>query len=797
MRSVVLPGDDDVPEEDGGPGRRPAIDETVSLVSDATGNARYGSLRSLDGGGQGDVFVARDAMLNRDVILKKLKGELADKEESRQRFLREIRIGALLEHPGIAPVYDICPSPDGGWFGVYRYLPRGSLHRLILDYHAAHPAVIDEVAFRALLVHFAAACRAIDFAHSQKVFHLDVKPRNIVIGQFGETQVIDWGLAWIQGEEFRRRVEERSGTSGESDGLTPAIDVSDPRGFRGTRAYASPEQHEGRWGAIGPRSDVYGLGATLSEILAGCPPFNIKLATYREDMRAGHLHGVPKPWVPRALAAIARRAMAPDPQQRYASAAALADDVDRFLADEPVSAHADPPSLRLWRFVKRHRASTAAAAALLATSAVALGAGYVVVSKERDVARENARMARMVIEDFVESVADEKWAGIPGTAEIRLQAVAKVLEEYPSIVAGQPYDADMHFQAAALFRRCANLYRTLGFDERAESLYARSRETLEGLIKTHADDVGYPIQWGHLLLDEGEVRLRTVGPERAIAIHEEALQHADALAGRLPDHPDVRLLLARARIDTAEALLEKGVTKEARELAASSVRAFATLLSDGSYQTQLMAALARVVSARIAREAGLDAEADREAAAALAAVDRIEDPSRVDPDVAWIRTCALAEKARAASLRAQDGAVETGIWEQALAAGRALVDRSSNVAVHRRTLSEVLVDHASALVAAGRPVEAVTETEEAIALLGGERSAERAVAADGAPSLAITTRRGLARAHAARARALLAAGDASGAREAFAAAAPHFAAAIEAAPRNRRLRAEADAAAMP
>ena len=770
MSQLVIP-------PDGPPDLPPDGGETVTLVSDSSGNNRYRIERSLDSGGMGDIFVAVDTELNREVVVKKPKGDGVGSEEARQQFLREIRVGALLEHPGVVPVYDIGRSPDGGLFGVMRLFDAGSLHKLVKNYHAAHPSSIDEVAFRKLLGHFATACRAIDHAHSRGVYHLDVKPKNIVTGRYGETQVIDWGLAWIKGDEFRQQVEEASGSLSGS-GSERRSGMAQPHGL--TRSYAPPEQHARRWDAIGPRSDVYALGATLHEILASEPPFNSGSPTLREDIEGGHLHTRPKPWAPRALVAIARKAMAVAPANRYASAADLADDVDRFLADEPVSAFPDPPSVRAWRFVKRHRAAVSAAGALLLTSSIALGVGYVAVSKkhqetlaakadadkqrdralkakaeadeqrdraikaeavaveQRDraveaeadartqeqLARDNAAATRGVIAGFIDSVADNEWAKIPGTAELRLDAVRKVLDEYPKLIEQQPDDPDLRFDASILDRSCANLFRVLGKLGDAKPLYDRSRERLDALVVGHPANGRYFLGRAELLADVGEMQLRTGGPETALPTYGEAVKDAAAGHEKLSESMKGLRTLARVRVDHADALGEAGDMKAAAELARQAVKDFDGVIAgdDGEddkfkVETRLLRAFAAAIAARLNADAG-----DGETALAMArdADRRSGELSAVyggNPNVDYVRSTALLELGRIRSREPATQAEGEAATTEALGMLRALVAGDGDVANFRPALAETLSDRAEALLDAGDDIRAVRLADEAIAVV--------------------------------------------------------------------------------
>ena len=837
MTQLVIPGDDSA-------GEPPNVDETVTLGSYASGGSRYRILRPIGRGGVGEVWLARDVELNRDVALKQLLAKHRDKDDFRRRFLREVKATAALEHPGIIPVYDIGQHPDGTLFQVMRYFGEENFHSLIRDYHRDHPSTVDDAAFRGLLGHFIAACRAIAYVHARDVVHLDLKPANVVTGEFGETQVIDWGMAWIRGQALWERVAEESGAlsggasggdSGQSGGASDAVkpggsrpvpDMTRPVGFRGTPAYAAPEQHRGRWDAIGPRTDVYGLGATLFFLLADKAPFAVQSDSFHTDVLAGHLQAEPKPWVPRALVAIARKAMAVDPANRYASAAELADDVDRFLADEPVTAFPDPWQTRLWRQVKRHRTAVSTAAALLLTSAVALGIGYVAVSEQRDIARkaekeavdqreraveaervaveerdrakdaeaeahrqaelarDNAAATRGVIAGFIDSVADDEWAKVPGTAELRLDAVKKVLDEYPKLIEQQPDDPDLRYDAALLDRSCANLYRVLGKLPEAKPLYDRSRERLDALVASHPTDGRYLLRRAELLADIGEMQLRTGGPETARATYRAAEQDAAAGREKRPDSVMGLRTLARARIDHADVLGEVGDAKEAAALARRAVSDFgAVIAGDGDEDeesrvvTRLLTALAYAIASRTTAEAG---DAETALAMARAADRRSSELSALyggNPNVDYIRSVALRELGRILSREPETHGEGAAASEQALGMLRGLVAGDGDVANYRPALAEALCDQAEALLDAGDDVGAVRLADEAIAVVEplnplGDRDD------------AFEANRHLARAHTVR-------GRSGKSRDHLLEADRLYGAVIPAAPHNEKLREEA------
>ncbi|HVG09562.1 MAG TPA: serine/threonine-protein kinase [Thermoanaerobaculia bacterium] len=244
-------------------------------------------------GGMGTVYLARDRDLDREVALKVVQLH----QEDTERMLREARILARLEHPGVVPVHDVGVLPDGrAWYVMKRV--RGSR----LDEHARSLSLPDRL--RA----FERICEAVAFAHAHGVIHRDLKPENVMVGPFGEVLVMDWGVAKLRGE-------------GEAHGTV-----------LGTPGYMAPEQERGEVERIDERADVYALGAILSFLLQG------------EEQ------------IPRPLAAIRSRAMAAEPDGRYPNVRELSADLGFYLDGLPVAAYRESLVEQAARLFRRYRA---------------------------------------------------------------------------------------------------------------------------------------------------------------------------------------------------------------------------------------------------------------------------------------------------------------------------------------------------------------------------------------------------------------------------------------------------------
>ena len=318
------------------------------------GDTKYRVLEELGSGGMGTVYLAEDRVLGRKVALK-VVGPGAASPEIAARTLREARIIARLEHPGIVPVHDAGTLPDGRMFYAMKRVDGRRLDEL------APQASLPE-----RLRAFERVCDTVAFAHAHGVLHRDLKPENVMVGSFGEILVLDWGVA---------KILEMPEESAPHDGgpATPAATAAGT--VMGTLAYMAPEQAEGLADRVGTASDVYALGAILYFLLTLRPPFEGDAALSR--VRGASASAPPPanahaPATPRPLAAIAAKAMAVDPASRYASALDLARDVGKYLDGEPVTAYRETVFEKAARFFGRYRTAILLIAAYILARALLL-----------------------------------------------------------------------------------------------------------------------------------------------------------------------------------------------------------------------------------------------------------------------------------------------------------------------------------------------------------------------------------------------------------------------------------------
>ena len=322
---------------------------TASIGLPSSAGQRFRILRPHARGGLGEVYVARDEELHREVALKQIQERHADHPDSRSRFVQEAEITGGLEHPGIVPVYGLGHYPDGRPFYAMRLIRGDSLKEAIDRFHGADAEPGRDpgeraLALRQLLGRFIDVCNAIAYAHSRGVLHRDLKPGNVMLGPYGETLVVNWGLAKPIGRpEGGPPTPERTLRPPSGSGVTPTRMGS----AIGTPAFMSPEQAAGRLDELGLASDVYGLGAVLYSLLTGQIPFDdAQLEDVLRKVRAGE---VPPPRqvnraVPPALEAVCLKAMAREPDGRYPSPGRWP---TRSSAGSPTS-RSRPGAIRCW-----------------------------------------------------------------------------------------------------------------------------------------------------------------------------------------------------------------------------------------------------------------------------------------------------------------------------------------------------------------------------------------------------------------------------------------------------------------
>ncbi|MCA9085589.1 MAG: serine/threonine protein kinase [Planctomycetaceae bacterium] len=487
------------------------------------GAERYHEAEEIGRGGWGVVVRAVDRQLERDVAVKKLGPQARYQPEISQRFLHEARITAQLQHPGIVPVYERGVDLQTRQpFYAMKLLEGVTLRDVIAEYHAMPSGAEKRQKFQTLLSAFVDVCQAIAYAHSRGIIHRDLKPSNVVIGQFGETIVVDWGLAREvdvpdEEESLADEATVRAGTPGirraelSSSRLSGMLDpvVTQQGSVIGTPSYMAPEQARGAREEIDHRSDIYALGAILYVVLTGQSPFQAEdVHSLLKLVLAG---GVPHPHsvnrqIPAPLASICLKAMSRERGDRYQTADDLIADINRFLASEHVSAHQDTFTERIGRWCRRHPTATATTTAATLILLVASTISTAVISKAHReeiqakeaataahaselIARQESETAHartLVLLEDSRRVADTWLIGLSGTLErypgmqpVRDDLISKARTYYSELFEAGQNDQHLQLETARCLLRLGDLHLLTEDLSAARQCFHRASEMID------------------------------------------------------------------------------------------------------------------------------------------------------------------------------------------------------------------------------------------------------------------------------------------------------------------------------
>lgn len=741
---------------------------TEAITATASPN-RFRVLRPLARGGLGEVLVAEDEELHREVALKQIQSHHADDVESRARFEAEAQFTGLLEHPGIVPVYGLNYYADGRPYYAMRLIRGDSLKEAIDRFHKSAATSADpaqrNLELRELLKRFVDVCHAIEYAHSRGVLHRDLKPGNIMLGNYGETLVVDWGLAKTidEKEKIPENPDQRRVTLSGTASATPTLMGA----AVGTPQFMSPEQAAGQLDKLGPASDVYSLGATLYDLLTGTAPIvDRDIINLLQRVQKGDF---PKPrdikaGIPPALEAICLKAMKLKPEDRYATPKLLADDLGRWLADEPVTAFPEPWSAKAARWVRRHPAIVAVAAAAVVFISIIAVLLNVAERRERVAklqAQRNYELARAAVDRYHTHVSEDMLLNEPGMQPLRRQLLKDAEEFYGKFVAEHKDDptvtvemarakfrlgqitGEIHNEkdAVALLKEAADVFERDAATEPAE--LARCYHHL-GRLSRLTDDFDASQKWyqkalalwasiggrtdDHLAgwarseFGMGNVLQRVRQYDESAAQYGKALAMLDKLAGNKAAAPEHRRDLAVVHNDLGIVYTLMGnKTKEAEEQLKKAIQLQEQLIKElpniSKFQNDLGASHFNLGDAHLQGKKSADAVADYQTAVKIFEQLTQTNPSVLDyqsrlaDSYAALANALLADNQAEPAVKLSKRALE--VQQQLVDKSRAGADKNAPAAKYRGHLALRYVEHGDLMRRAGQPAAAATAYQEA------------------------------------------------------------------------------------
>lgn len=688
----------------------PVVGSTTPPESIVAG--RYRTVAFHAAGGLGYVYRASDGELQRTVALKCMKERAGADSPLTKRFLQEAEITSLLEHPTIVPVHGSGITSDGRPYYAMRFVDGETLEYAAKRLHATKgQSATRNPGFRRLLRAIVDVSEAVAYAHSKNILHRDLKPANILLGAYGETLLLDWGLAKKLGElsearfsnaEVANSVATPPVNGHSSVGSSSQTDAPATLTFmgkaKGSPAFMSPEQARGDWQQVGVASDVYSLGATLYYVLTGRLAYTAQTShSVLEQVGKGEF--VPPKLVdkqiPAALSAITCKAMALQPSDRYACAQDFAKDLERWMADEPVSAHVDSVIVRVTRWARRHRTFVAACfvGLIVASIGLAIGAWRVNVtnlalsqanekeSKQRELA--NTRFSQALDAQFslITEIQNELGKS-PGTRVIRERLVKEAMAKLEVLLKGAPEVEDVELAMISAHRALANLYENIDLNAvKAEEQYQKALRLAELFYQKHPESaaarqmkfeiligkVNLDVNCGNLASAEEAIRKMTA----LLPNVGEQSQHAEALIS------EMKANLAQARGDNSASIKELSIAKQHWQAADSS-------------NLDNVARLSKVLSALGQRHylSGNYAEAEKEYSAALKQsrelARREPENVRLQADVANI----CQQLAGAVKIQDRHSEAES-YYDQAITTYQSLVDKDPTNTSTRADLADV------------------------------------------------------------------------------------------------------------
>jgi eukaryotic-like serine/threonine-protein kinase len=629
----------------------PHVKETVDFAPET--QSRYTLTRVHGEGGLGQVWLAVDPSLNRDVALKRIRPGKGSSRDAQLRLIREAQITGQLEHPNIMPVYELEQRDEKGRpYYTMKFLRGDTLQDRIKAYHKKkNRGKADPIDLVKLLNFFIDICNAIAYAAARGVVHRDLKPQNVMIGDFGEVIVLDWGLA--------KKIENQEIDSGRRElRLGDLVDGTETIAGQvvGSPAYMAPEQAAALNDQVDARTDVYGLGAMLFTILIGHPPHRgtktgnsakdtIELLNRISSGETPRLRDLDAT-IPKALDAICAKAMNKGARLRYQDARDLAMDVECYLADEAVTVHKESLLQKTGRWLRKHRTKAQTIAISLIVVAVVAIASAITVNdaKNREaLAKKEALLhfeqARRSIDKSLIELSDA-LTEYPGVQEVRRRLLEDAAKDYETLAEQKSEQPELRLEIARSLVRLGEVHRLLERFKDAEPAYNRA---LDSLSKLNGEDSGVQLElatclnglglcWANLapMPEDGEESEAVDSVAKAESFFDRAAKAVDQALKADAGNVELRRMQARIMANLGPLLASTKRQKDAFKYSLKAVELFEALSRDpGEIVDRYELAKSQTALAMVMKQQGEFAESQETLDEAISSYERLVD---LDPD---------------------------------------------------------------------------------------------------------------------------------------------------------------------
>lgn len=531
---------------------------------------RYQLRNELGQGGQGIVYEADDLELGRRVAIKKVRQEYEDDPNAIGGLIEEARNTSRLDHSSIVPVYDVNKDERGKPLFAMRLIRGERLSDVIdrINYKQLHRSKYLN-AIRPLLRHLIDVCNAVQYAFDDNnVIHRDIKPDNIMIDRYGDTVLMDWGMGKSVNDSSQ--LDEQA-----SIFFRPSLFDSDSGSERtragtikGTMHYMSPEQAQGLVKQIDHRTDIYLLGATLYKTLVGKTPYRMEQGKFFEMLQRARKNEfeAPRnanPMVPKELEAICLKAMATEPNDRYQRAETLAQDLENWIAGEPVMALPDGLMRKTERWLKRNARSAVVGLTVLSLGVAGLTWANIAIRDQERKTQQSRAFASEILDDFAEEY-DTSLAQFPDTEERRMEFLKEMVKDVEDYAQKNPDDYNSRIDLTRLLTRLARVEGKLKSDQ-AISHFDQATEIIKSSRTApipSKDRINWDIAEGDLSYYYADLLLRENRREEAYTVNKVARAVGEKLHKQEPNNPSFAVSYQRSLLQFGQMLEKDGKVQE-------------------------------------------------------------------------------------------------------------------------------------------------------------------------------------------------------------------------------------------